>query len=429
MNYLKKIKNLWISNSLIQGSVIYITGSILLKGTSFLLIPLYTRVFTPADYGTMELINTMMALLIILISFGFSQLIYIEYTHLLKENKVDYVKKINYSFNVLAIPLLIFIGLVLFAIEDKILTNSSPFILGVMVLIVYLSFFQNNIYTVFQLDQRPKLVTYNKAVVAVILLSLNILLIKYLKIGIIGVYISNLTAIVISLLLFKKESRHSGNYLGQSRASQEEVLNFVKLGFPFIITSLAYFGINGIDRFLIKSILGESDLGLYSLGFKFGSILEPLLITPILSAYNPFIFKRFSEKNFKLNVIRNSLIIVAIFFGIALVLPFFAKLVIDTKFHYSLRLIPIFVMGFAFLFLTQMFAAPLLYFKKKKQLVVNVVIASIINIILNFTFVKLLGVQGSALAFLSANVFWFFLTLYQVHRLKKSFNNLNTNIN
>jgi O-antigen/teichoic acid export membrane protein len=415
MKRITTLKGMIGSNSLIRGSMIYMLGSFFLKGVSFILIPLYTKVFTPADYGKMELINTCMSLLMIAITFGFSQLIFIEYIHLQKTEKLVYVKKVNYSFNLLAVPLLI-IGFGIFILFERTIVLENLYIILVVIAIVFLSFYQNNIYTILQLDQNPKMVTFNKAIIGIILLSLNVILIKYLKVGIIGVYLSNLIAIVISLVWLRFNLGNEQNYTGTVRTSRKEIISYLKFGFPFIITSLAYFGINGVDRFIIKSTLGEEQLGIYSLGFKFGAMLEPLLITPVLSAYNPFIFKKFSNGDFDQDIPMKVLYVLGSFSFIALVLPFFAKIIIDEQFYDSLILIPVFVMGFGFFFLSQMLAAPLLFFKNRKALLWNVVYASILNIIFNFLFIYIYGIIGSAIAYLATNFFWFLIIYYQARK-------------
>jgi O-antigen/teichoic acid export membrane protein len=420
MGFLQKLKGLMRPSSFLSGSLIYILGAVLLKGVSFLLIPLYTSVFTPADYGEMELINTVMALLTILVSFGFSQYLYMEYSHLEGFEKVNFIRKINYSYNSLALPSLITIGIGLIGFHKVIFASGSVFILIIMLGTIYLSFFQNNIYAVLQLDQKPRMVTYNKAVVAITLLIMNVAMVKYLHLGILSVYVSNIIAILLSLGMLKRESGIDSGYLKATSTKKDDISKYVKGGYPFIISSLAYFGINGIDRFLIKSFLGEEELGIYSLAFKFGSTVEPLIMVPILSAYNPMIFKRFSEGNFKQDIFRNFLIIIFIFSAIAFVLPIVAKLFINEKFYESLKLVPIFVLGFAFIFMAQLYAAPLLYLKKKSALVLNVILASIINIILNVVFIKTFQIQGSAFAFLVTNIFWFAITLMQA---MKSTNN------
>lgn len=420
---LSKLNAYWKNNTLISGSLIYLFGSLLIKGVAFILIPLYTRAFTRANYGTMELINTIMSLLTILVTFGFTQLLYIDYIHL-GSDKAIYVKKLNYAFNVLAVPLLLVSGIIIYLLRYQIFAEPDSLMIVIVILTIYATFYQNNMYSILQLDERPKMVTLNKGITALIILTLNIILVKYMKAGIIAVYVSNLFAIFISLFMLRIVDKSLGEYLSFETVPKDKVKNMLVMGFPFIITSLAYFGINGIDRVIIKSMLGDDQLGLYSVGFKFGAMLEPLLIAPILSAYNPHLFKKFSQGNFNMNVLRNSLLVICVFSIVAFIMPFLVRPLIGPAFESSMNLIPYFVMGFGFLFLSQMLSAPLLYFKKKKALVYNVVLSSIVNIILNLVLIRYFEIKGSSLAFLLTNIFWFLITYYQSRLVKKQVNQL-----
>lgn len=413
-----KLKTLWSANSLIRGSLIYVLGSLFIKGVAFIMIPLYTRAFTPANYGTMELINTIMSLLTILVTFGFTQLIYIEYIHL-GEQKNAYIAKINYAFNVLAVPLLLLAGLLLYLFQERLFAEPDTMMIVMVVLTIYFTFYQNNMYSVLQLDERPKMATLNKAITAIIILILNIILVKYMKVGIIGVYISGLVAIIVSLALLRQVDPRLGDQLRSSPIPKQEVKYLVQMGFPFILTSMAYFGINGIDRVIIKSMLGDDQLGQYALGFKFGAMLEPLLIAPVLSAYNPHLFKRFSQGNFSMNIVRNSAVIISVFAIIAVIMPFASALIVGPGFEPAMTLMPYFVMGFGFLFLAQMLSAPLLYLKKKRALVYNIVLAALVNFILNLILIRIFKLEGSAIAFVLTNMFWFLITLYQSQRAKR----------
>ncbi|GGC65165.1 flippase [Pedobacter quisquiliarum] len=415
---MERIKAMWKGNALVRGSLIYVLGSLLIKGVALILIPLYTHAFSAANYGTMELINTIMSLLTILVTFGLTQLIYIEYIHLGADG-VSYVKKINYAFNVVAVPLLLIMGILMYVFRNQLFSEPDNYMIVVVILTIYATFYQNNIYTVLQLDERPKMATFNKGVTAVVILIFNIILVKYLELGIIGVYISSLVAVIVSLIMLGRVDRSMTNFMRIEKVPPAEIKNMVTLGFPFIITSMAYFGINGVDRVIVKNMLGDSDLGQYALGFKFGAMLEPLLIAPILSAYNPYLFKRFAQGNFNMNVIRNSAAILIVFAVIAAIMPFAASFLIGPAFTPALKLIPYFVMGFGFLFLAQMLSAPLLYFKRKRALVYNVVGAAIINVILNLILIHFFKVQGSSLAFVLTNLSWFLLTLYQSRKARQ----------
>jgi O-antigen/teichoic acid export membrane protein len=140
---------------------------------------------------------------------------------------------------------------------------------------------------------------------------------------------------------------------------------------------------------------------------------------PILSAYNPMIFKQFSQGDFRQKTLKRASIVIFIFTVIAIALPFVARIFIDERFYASLKLIPIFVLGFAFIFMAQIFAAPLLFLKKKGALVLNVIFASIINIILNIVLIKKFEIEGSAYAFLATNICWFIITIFQANKAVK----------
>jgi len=42
-----------------KDSLIYGIGGVLAKGIGFFLLPVYTRIFTPADYGTIEMLTVL----------------------------------------------------------------------------------------------------------------------------------------------------------------------------------------------------------------------------------------------------------------------------------------------------------------------------------------------------------------------------------
>ena len=53
-----------------KDSVIYGIDGVLAKGVSFFLLPVYTRIFTPADYGTIEMLTVMSSFLAAILVMG-----------------------------------------------------------------------------------------------------------------------------------------------------------------------------------------------------------------------------------------------------------------------------------------------------------------------------------------------------------------------
>ena len=59
--------------SIIKGTSIYTLGSVLIKASGFLLIPVYTRYLTPDDYGVMSIVAVIVAILTAVLSMGMFQ--------------------------------------------------------------------------------------------------------------------------------------------------------------------------------------------------------------------------------------------------------------------------------------------------------------------------------------------------------------------
>jgi len=55
-------------SKLVKNSMLYLTATIFLKGASFLLLPLYTKLVSPEEYGVVYLITTLGTFLSLLLS-------------------------------------------------------------------------------------------------------------------------------------------------------------------------------------------------------------------------------------------------------------------------------------------------------------------------------------------------------------------------
>lgn len=55
---------------LIRDIAVYGTGDLILRAAAFLTIPIYTRIFTPEEYGIWSLVTTIIGLLSIILSMG-----------------------------------------------------------------------------------------------------------------------------------------------------------------------------------------------------------------------------------------------------------------------------------------------------------------------------------------------------------------------
>lgn len=412
-NLISIFKHKLFKSNFLKNLFIYSFGALFIKGISFFLIPIYTRVLPPSEYGLLELLNTIITILGILFSFGLSQVVYIEYYHLNLEGKKNLIKEVINIYTVLGLPLFIISSLLLARFDYLIL--DQPISLTVTALTIvssFLLFYQNTFFSILQIAKKALRLTTYKIAIGTFTLIFNLYLIYYLRVGFLGILWSNFLVLALSLLypLFLYNRFFEGLVI---RINYTQTIRYIKLGFPFILTSLSYWTLSGVDRWLILYYLGDEQVGLYSVAYKFSSVYEPLLIAPVLSVYTPHIFEQFSRQNYKQKKWLLVTAVLAVFILLAVFSKLAASLFIDSSYHASLDLIPYLIGGFAFFFLAQLVSAPILFFKRSKMLVINVAIAGVVNILFNIYFLNVYGLIGAGIAFLASNFVWFCLSEIQ----------------
>ena len=116
----------FIKPELIKHFFIYSFGILIYGLAQFLLIPIFTRQFTPSDYGELELVNVAVTILLYVTIFGLHQLIQVEYYKLNKEEKKIFFNDIGLILLLIITPVYILIFAGYFALKSaKVIEDSS----------------------------------------------------------------------------------------------------------------------------------------------------------------------------------------------------------------------------------------------------------------------------------------------------------------
>ena len=83
-----------MKSGILRNMLIYGLGALFLKGISFFLIPLYTRMLLPQDYGNLELLNTFTSILEIICSIGLFNFLYMDFFHKDAEGKKQLINSL-----------------------------------------------------------------------------------------------------------------------------------------------------------------------------------------------------------------------------------------------------------------------------------------------------------------------------------------------
>lgn len=268
-----------------RDTLVYLTGTILARLVSFVMLPVYTRYLTPTDYGILQMLDLAVDIASILISAGATAGIMRFYF----KAKTEEERK-----TILATAFLLQIGLN--GIGTLLLVAAAPLIqhhvLGgegtlTMVRIAAFNFTLGVLTSVplflFQARQQSgRFITVN-LVRLVMQLGLNILFVVALRWGPLGVLTSGLlTHIVLGLTLGGLLLRHTG-----IRFSLPVVRDFRRYGVPYQFTKAATFILTFGDRFFLQHYHNLAVVGVYGIAYMFGFLLVGNVGAPFLRAWGP----------------------------------------------------------------------------------------------------------------------------------------------
>ena len=269
-------------------ALIYGLGMVLSRAVSFIMLPVYTRYLTPADYGVMALIEMTLDFISIV---GGAQLALGVFRFYHKaEREADRHQVVFTS--------LMLIGLLYGTVSCVVLVAAGPLSnllfgsdaqVGVIriaalnlgassLLIVPLTFARVR-------DLSVLLVSAN-LVKLVLGLSFNILFIVVMGLGVRGIFLASLISNgLVGAALVVWTIRRVG-----TRPSLKWTGDLLRYGIPLMGMQVATFLATFSDRYFLQALSDESVVGLYSLAYQFGFLLMMVGFVPIDMVWGP---KRF----------------------------------------------------------------------------------------------------------------------------------------
>ena len=264
-------------------TLIYGLGVILSRAISFIMLPVYTRFLTPADYGVMELIGMTLDFIAIIAGAQMAVGIF-RYYH---KADTDSERRAVVSTALLGMGLsYATVGAVtwLFANPLSTLVFGSA-IHGDLIRIASVTLAFQSLMTVplayARVRDRSMLFVLANFARLVIGLGFNILFLVFLGMGVKGVLLSSLIAsTVVGLWLAVGVLRDVGFHF--SRAATRDLLRY---GIPMIATSIATFITTFGDRYFLQAAGDTAAVGLYSLAYTFGFMLAVIGYVPFMQVW------------------------------------------------------------------------------------------------------------------------------------------------
>ncbi len=402
---------------LVKSFFAYGLTSGLSKFISLLLIPIYTRYFTPAQYGIIDLIQSV---LVIVMIFGLLQLetsIQRYYYEVKNEEKKEYASTIFWTVTGLSF-LLMFVVFV-FASQLSLLmfdTDKYANIIRIASVIIPLSNASTISFIVIRYMKKPMLFGVITLLQIIFSASSTIIFVLIFDLGIISVFYGQIVGLLVVNAIQLIFLRHFYK-LFWDYTLFKKMLDFALPQFPARIGSTSNVYIN---RFFMIGMLSTTAIGIFSVALKFASIMG-LFLSAFSMAWVPFMYETLNQDNHK-EVFANVFKYVCLFvFLLVTGLSFFSKEIIQIfttpKYYEAYYLLGgLGLYNGLFMIKDVVDLGPRIT-KKTVYITYVYVLSSILNIALLYAGIKLFDLQGVVWALIFTNLGLIALSWYFSNKL------------
>jgi O-antigen/teichoic acid export membrane protein len=409
---------------LASDSLIYGLSGIFTRFIGVFLTPIYTRVFSPDDYGIIGIITNGYILISIILVFSLDNSTARWFYD--TEKTFERKKIINtwlwfyLSVSLLASFFFYFTadlwakffldGYFNGGLLIKLLAISLPLLVWPAVSVNILRF-----------ERKAKQSVFLSLFQSLVLIGLNVLFVVILRKGVEGVYYAQLTGAILTLPLSAYFLR---NWLGMpSWFNFEKFKEMLIYAIPFIPASLGYWVVNLSGVFFVNEYLTKSDVGLYQIGISIAAVAG-LTTTAFQQAWSPFAFSILNQPESK-PVYAASLQLYV--FGVGLICTIIsvfaheALVILTTPDYYNAAIVAsILTFNYLLIGLSNIAGLGASIAKKTAPLgIINLLSAGLL-IGLNFFLIPYFGKEGAAISILIAQLvipiymFWKSQALYPI---------------
>ncbi len=372
-------------------SVLWFTiCNFLLKGLSFITVPLFAAYLSTEEYGAVSIYNSYQQILLIFATFELSIGAYARGTLKYKSRKKEFTSALLILCNIItAISFFIVLCFNKFYIRY---TGMSLLVL----ILTYCYFWVQPSYNCWMYDMRFSY-AYRPAVIVTIIQCLVSTLIPLYFV----IYYSRTaeTKIVITLMCltflcvpFYFKCVHFNvikNFL-----FVKQIWTFcLTYQLPLVLHSLSYLILGQADRIMIGEMVGKSSAGIYSVAYSLASVIT-IFQSSVEQVLQPYRFQKLEEKNYKaIFVTTNQILIVfaVIILLFVVMAPEVIRLLFSQDYYEARWTIPAVSASVFFMFIYTCFVNVEAYFEKTKYVMAASSICAITNIILNYIGIKIYG--------------------------------------
>ncbi|HYJ38889.1 MAG TPA: oligosaccharide flippase family protein [Chitinophagaceae bacterium] len=430
----------WIQDyrqSILVKRMIAVLGiDVLVKASGIILLPLYLRLMSQAEFGMYSYILSIVVTLSVVLNFG----LYIPLSKLYHDCQNEAARgrllftvflMLTIALSVLMVPIYLFrIDFLFIKILFKNPIDYERYRLAILlsVLATVFSFMLTNFFYTSEKINHLKKYNFTR-IIGINLIAIGVLYVyrndDHVHLRLVATYVVELVLAALFYYFCIREMRPQFN------------LNLIspsfKLGFPVMISAILGIVINFSDKFFLEKYGTLHELSVYYLAISFSGILATIY-TSFQNAWLPLFFKekdvqRNFDKTKRLSLRLLGAFTVLGFLILILMAILLATKIIQVKYQSTLFVLPILLVTQIISALVPVYSNYLIYFEKTYYTLLIGAGVCFVSLSLSFLLIPSLGMYGAALVSLVSNLCYLCAYFVISRSFKRNHLQLSTGIN
>lgn len=405
-----------------KASIWFTVCNVIQKGILFLTTPLFTRMLTTEEYGQYSVFMSWYSIISIFTTLNLSAGVYnkalVKY-----ENK----EEVTSSFLGLSYVTTGFVFIIYYCFRKWL----NPF-LGISTVYIILIFFESIFQSAFLLwSVRERFdYKYKKLVIVTLLMAfinpgLGVIAVRLSENKALArvssyVFSDGIFGIILAIVIIIK---------GKKFYSKIYWKYALKFNIPLIPHYLSMNILYSSDRLMINNMIGSSQAAIYNIAYTLSSMMT-ILTNAINNSFIPYSYKALKDKSYNvIGRVANELLLVVALLCILTMLvgPELVLIVGGQKYYEAIWIMPPVATSVFFMFLYPLFGNIEFYYEKTNYVLVASSCGAILNIILNYIFIKLFGYIAAGYTTLICYILFSFAH-YFFYKIVLKENSIETNI-
>ena len=407
--------------SLLRASALYTVGNVAPRIGQFLLLPVYIRFLTQADYGTLALLTSLAGILTVVYHFGIDgALMRLHFDTSGREREKLYGTAALFTLALAAAGSIV-LAIALGPFFGDLFAGTPFFPLGALALLIAfvgsLSYVPSTLFRASGQPGRFLLVSLGAFVVSSLISVSLVVLFGFGAAGVLtGQVLGGVAVFIVALAIV----RRARAWMIDGRILRDAL----GVGLPLLPHAISAWALRLADRWLIALLIGlpaidaRAQIGIYSVGYQLGYVVS-IIVTSFNSAWSPYFYRIGHEREGPriyvemVTLVTGGLLVLAV--GMAALAPEIVAVIARPGYEPAADVVPVVAFASALQGLYVMFVTVLFLVKHTQRLALITLTAALANIAMNVVLIPPFGIMGAAWATLAAYAL-FAATTYLVAR-------------